>query len=557
MKKKTTQQTSLEAIEAINLALRNSQLSPKALKDAGPAIETLANTLNISKEEAIIVSAIVELAADGRATNRDLASFFYCSNVQMYLYMPVFKSLSEKGYIRTFIRRKSLTSYQLTNEFLSAVMENRPFAKRNASNLDIHSFLTEFTILSDERHEENLEYCSFIYDVRTLINSNLHLPLCKYLKLILDNNSRNDEIITVYLLRACSVIGLLGGGSLTVTECSSLFDTTVDQNVLTRMLQSPKNFFVIEHILEPAITPENSLADVDRYTLTSEFRKKYLKGLHIEARQTMREVSRGTIRCDKIAEKQLYYNATEAAQIDELCRLLKPRNFKRIQKSLRDYGYRSGFACLFHGAPGTGKTETAMQLARLTGRNIIPVDLSQVRDKYVGESEKRTKAIFDDYRDQLKRSKVAPILLLNEADGLLSQRLSQISDSVDQMANTMQNIILQELENFEGILIATTNLTCNLDSAFDRRFLYKVEFHRPCVEARQSIWNTMIRDLKPSEAKTLAEQFEFSGGEIENIARKYVVNNILHNKKTDIETLRVICNTEKSARTSERKRIGF
>lgn len=96
----------------------------------------------------------------------------------------------------------------------------------------------------------------------------------------------------------------------------------------------------------------------------------------------------------------------------------------------------------------------------------MQVDMSQMRDKFVGESEKNVKAIFTRYRRLCQESDITPILLLNEADALLSVRLEKMTTSVDQMANTMQNIILQEMENLEGILIATTNLTNNLDGAF-------------------------------------------------------------------------------------------
>ena len=256
----------------------------------------------------------------------------------------------------------------------------------------------------------------------------------------------------------------------------------------------------------------------------------------------------------------MYYPTKTARQISELEDLLAPEKFARVQESLMAHGMRKGFACLFYGAPGTGKTETVLQLSRKTGRDIMQVDMSQMRDKYVGESEKNVKAIFTRYRQLCQGADLTPILLLNEADALLSVRLERMRDVVDQMANTMQNIILQEMENLDGILIATTNLTQNLDSAFDRRFLYKVEFQKPTAEEGRHIWQAMLPNLSDENARSLASKYDFSGGQIENIARKQVVNNILHgNDDLDMQLIRSACDQERLNRQNgERIRItGF
>ena len=130
--------------------------------------------------------------------------------------------------------------------------------------------------------------------------------------------------------------------------------------------------------------------------------------------------------------------------------------------------------------------------------------------------------------------------------------------SVDKMENAIQNIILQEMETLEGIMIATTNLTSNLDNAFERRFLYKIEFEKPSLKAKTEIWKSMIPELTTSDAQTIASEFNFSGGQIENIARKRTIDCILTGKeKTDIETLRRYCQSELISKDSGTKRVGF
>ena len=218
---------------------------------------------------------------------------------------------------------------------------------------------------------------------------------------------------------------------------------------------------------------------------------------------------------------------------------------------------RPGFCCIFYGTPGTGKTETVYQLARQTGRDIMRVDVDKIKSCWVGESEKNIKALFDRYRNICKNSKLAPILLFNEADAVLGVRMEGAARAVDKMENSIQNIILQEMETLEGIMIATTNLTTNLDKAFERRFLYKIRFDKPSVESRAKIWQTMLPDLSEYDANTLASQFDLSGGEIENIARKHSVNAILEgNDSIDVQEIINSCRHERLSQ-NDRPKIGF
>lgn len=218
---------------------------------------------------------------------------------------------------------------------------------------------------------------------------------------------------------------------------------------------------------------------------------------------------------------------------------------------------RPGFCCIFYGTPGTGKTETVYQLARQTGRDIMRVDVDKIKSCWVGESEKNIKALFDRYRNICKNSKLAPILLFNEADAVLGVRMEGAARAVEKMENSIQNIILQEMETLEGIMIATTNLTTNLDKAFERRFLYKIRFDKPSVESRAKIWQTMLPDLSEYDANTLASQFDLSGGEIENIARKHSVNAILKgNDSIDVQEIINSCRHERLSQ-NDRPKIGF
>ena len=175
----------------------------------------------------------------------------------------------------------------------------------------------------------------------------------------------------------------------------------------------------------------------------------------------------------------------------------------------------------------------------------------------MGDSEKNIKALFDRYRELVKKAKQTPILLFNEADAIIGIRQQGAQRAVEKMENSIQNIILQEMETLDGIMIATTNLQQNLDKAFERRFLYKIKFEKPTVEARVLIWRTMIPDLSEMDAKTLAAKYDFSGGQIENIARHYTIDSILHDAKEDkLAMLINHCDNERLDDNNTR-RIGF
>lgn len=259
---------------------------------------------------------------------------------------------------------------------------------------------------------------------------------------------------------------------------------------------------------------------------------------------------------EKISEKRLFFEANLQRQLSMLGDSLAEDNYKSLCQRLADNNLPSGVAVLLYGNPGTGKTESVMQIARATGRAIVHVDISATKTCWFGESEKLIKEVFAKYRRLCEKSKIKPILLFNEADAVFSKRKDSNSSSVAQTENAIQNIILEEMERLEGILIATTNLAENLDKAFERRFLFKIRFDRPTVEAKRNIWLDKLRSLSADEATMLAERYDFSGGEIDNITRKVVMTEVLEGTRPTIESIVKLCNEEKIGKQHS-ARVGF
>jgi SpoVK/Ycf46/Vps4 family AAA+-type ATPase len=162
----------------------------------------------------------------------------------------------------------------------------------------------------------------------------------------------------------------------------------------------------------------------------------------------------------------------------------------------------------------------------------------------VGDSEANLKRVFSDYRRVWERMEVQPILFLNECDQIIGRRLNAQS-GVEQMQNGLQNLVLEEMETFGGILIGTTNLTQNMDPAFERRWTIKLQFDPPNTQAVAAIWKSQIKGLRQTEAELLANAFALTPGEISNIARRFAAEKLLGLEDTRLNTLIALCETER------------
>lgn len=208
---------------------------------------------------------------------------------------------------------------------------------------------------------------------------------------------------------------------------------------------------------------------------------------------------------------------------------------KNVQARLASWGMKPrkniDAKVIFYGPPGTGKTMSAYCLAKSLKKQVLSFDCSKILSKYVGESEQNVRKIFDSYREICAKTKSEPVLLLNEADQFLSSRLENGSSGSEQMHNQMQNIFLEQIEKFQGVLIATTNFMQNFDKAFSRRFEYKIEFKKPQLKERIQIWQKVLPKNAEFEENfdinTIAK-YELSGASIvlvmKNVALKTAIS---------------------------------
>lgn len=245
----------------------------------------------------------------------------------------------------------------------------------------------------------------------------------------------------------------------------------------------------------------------------------------------------GKIKLDTvIKEQEMFELVTTTKSLDDVILNEKTKETldallrqvdKNVISRLRQWGIKDkkkGIEAkiIFYGVAGTGKTLTALALAKSLKKEVLSFDCSKILSMYIGESEKNVRNIFDKYYELRAQTKSEPVLLLNEADQFLSSRAQGGMSSSDKMHNQMQNIFLEQIEKFDGILIATTNLLENLDKAFSRRFNYKIEFVKPNKNQRIELWKKLLPSSLPLEKDFDIEElakYELTGGQIELVIK--------------------------------------
>ncbi len=232
-----------------------------------------------------------------------------------------------------------------------------------------------------------------------------------------------------------------------------------------------------------------------------------------------------------------------------------------VEWGIKDKKHGIDARIIFYGAAGTGKTMTAYSLAKSLKRQVLAFDCSKILSMYVGESEKNVRKIFDTFYELCEKTKSEPILLLNEADQFLGARSSGVTSGAEQMHNQMQNIFLEQIENFRGMLIATTNLLENIDKAFSRRFNYKIEFKKPNKEQRIELWEKMLPADAPYEKNFSVEElaeYALTGGQINLIIKNTAYRVAVMEKPLfSVKEFEKEINKEKDANFDSEKSMGF
>ena len=554
--------TIITALTRVLEQARNSELSDKFWESVKNPLAFLRGELGLTDVQIVVLAMMIE--AGEPLSWKKMGNYLHVSRLMMMTYSEEIEELVHKRWLSrsaSFELGRNYEGFSLVHGVVTALRHNKPFVPEKIDGLTEQQFVDKLESHIDKNFSDhNVSFCDDEEWMVQLCKANTHLPLChEVLKFSDDIHVQSLLLMIVYDYAQWE--GTDGEG-LTFETIDGLYPEEYDCDFLREHLRNGDHTLMQCGFIEQKCA--DGMADTEQYMLTTRAKNELLsayKPSHKKCKRMQQRMGSRFLKDYKtIKEKPLFYNESEQQQIERLTSLLSAENFPSIQKRLEEEGMRKGFACLFYGGPGTGKTETVLQIARQTGRNLMQVDIAGMRDKFVGESEKNIKAVFQRYRELCRNSEVKPILFFNEADGILGKRstFGGTNPSIEKMDNAMQNIILQEIEDLEGILIATTNLTDNLDSAFERRFIFKIEFHKPNTMVKSLIWRSMLKDLSDEDAQQLAAHFDFSGGQIENIARKRTVDYILSGQYASLEEIEKYCRAELLDNKKERHHIaGF
>lgn len=453
--------------------------------------------------------------------------------------------LQEKGLIR-YSQNQAL--FEFNEELINFVLNNEELLLNPSIEFNYQEYVDRIDNLFEVRYRREMTIAEFLCELESFEEKNDKLPFV----------TRCRKLISDFRLR------------FFFYECCAdfLYDksTNLESSVQCLWIGNARISIIRSFLEENNILFKAGLIEFETKTnvqdatvmLTEKAKKMFLdKDYELYSRVDDKQF----IKPLEIPQVKLFYSPENRLQIEELTRILSKKNFLQIRSRLKTSGLPTGICVLLYGPPGCGKTETVYQIARKQGRAIMPVDISDTKSSWFGESEKRILKVFKDYRrvcEQMSRNKNnhTPILLFNECDAVFSQRKNVNLSNTAQTENAIQNIILQELEDLDGIMIATTNLIDNLDPAFERRFLYKIQVDNPSPEAKQAIWQNNLPWLSKQDANQLALDYDFSGGDITNIVRKCQIKEIVSGVRPEMNDVIEYCKCEKLYTDNHRK-IGF
>ena len=519
-------------------------------KPALPIVNELGGRLGLDNTETVLFSAIIHShITEKKCETSRLAELLNTPIEHIYANQHVLKSLVFKNTIDVNFECQAIESYTICRSIRNAFFSDntKPCIQKTIyCFFEILDFVNDnfspFKIISDDPDELkfNREKLKFIIlnnkqlpEIKMLFKTKLGFPEQIILMLMIFNNSLKKGDVNLL----------------------SVFDTVTD-NVdeafrLFTSFNNKDNPLIKENYIQLSDAENSCPFDYMIGSAGAKFISQSFTFPNKELSLPKSELLSVHFP-DKTNHTPLYFDEEGAKDYNRISKLFNEENFIKFAG---DNCITKGLNILFYGTPGTGKTESVMQLAKASGRIVLQANLSTIRDKWIGSSEKNAQKIFDDYTLIAASCKLKPILLLNEADAILGGRQT-VTQYADQANNTMQNIFLECFENFKGILIATTNLQNNMDKAFDRRFLIKMKFQLPSQQKRLEICASKVKDV-PVEIQQIISEFEFSGGQLDNISKKIKMFELIDGIKMNADVVRSICSEEQVIKKSGSNKIGF
>ena len=520
------------------------------------AFNSIAKFYGVDTNQAIILAIIIKhsLLNEEVTLNRFL-DYFDGKLSQIGSINTSINALIKKGYVNsktTGRHPKAITkqTFHIEDIVINATINSNSELLKIKPSETIEEFLDCMKNEFQKREDGDKDAASFVARVDELIQENKHIN-----EIELINNQKEWSSIDKAVFLATSVNHLISKNSIDLEHITKqVIDVFSDQFTFRNSIVNKTNPLMAGGYL---VFKEDKFLLDEFISLSDKSLKELYPSISNVTKEKEFKPTMGLlITPESIKEEQLYYNKKEEGQIKTIMNVLNPDNYAAVIKQLEESNLCIGVNILLHGYAGTGKTATVKQLAKQTNRHIFMVDIEKIQSRWVGDSEKNLKKVFNEYNLLTNSLPEIPILLFNEADAVLGKRV-EIRNSTDKSFNTLQNLLLQEFEDFKGISFSTTNLANQLDKAFERRFLYKVEFEKPNSEIRQLILNNSFNDIQTETIAKVVSNFALTGGQISNIKKKLLLKSIVEGIEDKENVFIQLCKDELSLESMKNSPIGY
>lgn len=544
------------ALEQVFVHAKDSKLDRNCFKSVDKELKVINQYFRTNDMESILITLVMNTENLESVRLKNLAEYVGLNNLN---FLPFTKNLVEL-HKRNILYSEGPTfklnedyaiDYKLIPFFSNNEIIPEELLMNSAKERTFHEFLNEIDELSERKDKGQLNEIYFGRQLRDIITKYEDFKLVAYAK---KNLEKIDQFVFFDTILDA------------ISSCNNDFNTSLQSTVDDCTFRKRDTFEYVQSFLLgktrlnklKLVEKDNAIFSNRHYirltsnalTMLSEW-----EGIHIEIKEEIKNEK--LLYPEQIKKNKLIYNSSELEAISRIDEVLTEKAFQKLKSNLIANNLPEGITCLLYGEPGTGKTATVYELARKHKRAVFKVEISETKSMWYGESQKLVKKIFTDYNEAKEKEKRCPILLFNEADAIIGKRKVGNHSNTSETDNAIQNILLEELENFKGILFATSNLVANLDDAFERRFLFKVKYAKPSLDNAAAIWKLKLPKLTLEQSKELAITFPFSGGEMDNVVRKVVMEEIIKGSTPSFQQIINFCSQEKWNASNLTTKIGY
>ena len=546
----------ISALERVFLQAKDSKLERNSFKLVDEEITFINAYFRTNDIESIMITIVMNTENLESVRLKNLAEYVGLNNLNFLPFTKYLVALHKRNILHSDgpvfqLNEDYAIDYKLIPYFSNNETIPEELLVNSVKEKTFHEFLSEVDELSERKDKGQLNEMYFYRQLHLIVTKYEDFKLVAYAK---KNLGKVDQFVFFDTILDA------------ISSCNNDFNTSLQSTVDDCTFRKRDTFEYVQSFLQGKtrlnklkLVEKDSAAFSNRHyiRLTTNALKMLSEweGINIEFKEEVK--NKNLLYPEQIKKNKLIYNPSELEAIARIDGVLVEKSFQKLKSNLTSNNLPEGITCLLYGEPGTGKTATVYELARKHKRAVFKVEISETKSMWYGESQKLVKKIFTDYYEAKEKEKRCPILLFNEADAIIGKRKVGGNASTSETENAIQNILLEELENFKGILFATSNLVMNLDTAFERRFLFKVKYAKPSLQNAAAIWKIKLPNITKEQAMELAKNFPFSGGEIDNIVRKYIMENVLHGQRPSFETIISFCNQEKWEASTMGNKIGY